>query len=231
MIETDDAPENIDMSQWIRWTDNDPMIKPERAQHGDVIIPIECEECSGRGKDEYTKQNCRKCYGKGRYGERNAIDVAAGDIRFAQIQVRNILNYLWNSEFITDENHDDGHTFNAWRDQHRVAMGQQKAISGETTSTTSTKLRAYGYVLIVKRLSVYDYNAVSKSIETFDSTFTRIMAERERKIYARAFAALTTAFKPIREQVAYLEGLTDEARDELSEGRLKSFLDRIHKNA
>jgi hypothetical protein len=57
------------------------------------------------------------------------------------------------------------------------------------------------------------------------------MADQERKVSARADACLTTAFKPIREQVAYLEGLADEERDELCADRLKSFLDRVRTNA
>lgn len=155
-----------------------------------------------------------------------------GHIRFAQMQVRNILNYLWNTDIITDENHDDGHTFEAWRNQHRVATGQQRAISGDPTDpSSSVKLRAYGYILILKRLSIYDYNAVSDAIETFENEHTRFIALSQRMIYRRAFTRLSLILPAIRDQVAYLESLSDDERQSLSDERLKTLLDNLAKNA
>ncbi len=229
MIESDDEIEKIDRSQWL--PHGTPLLHPERIAKGDVITGPECNECNGTGKEKHMNLVCKKCYGHGWCGETSAIDVPISDIRFAQVQVRNILNYLWSAGHITDENHDDGHTFEAWRNQHRVAMGLQKAISTDTAQSTGVKLRAYGYVLIIKRMSINDFNAVSMAIDTFEREYTRHVADKDRKIYSRAFACLTTAMMPIREQISYLEGLTDEERDELCEGRLKSFLDRIHENA
>lgn len=227
MIEND-GDDHIDKSCWLG--PNEPIITPERAQKGDVFTGPTCDDCHGSGKNDEYNSPCRACHGKGWMGTVNAQILNVSDIHFAQIQIRNILNFLWEKDAITDDHHDHGHLFKAWRDQHRVAMGQERAISGESSESTGIKLRAYGFILLVKRLSIYDYKAIESSIEIFSNQHTQAFALRDRKIYRQAFDRLSQVIIPIREHIAALEALSDEDRAMLSDERLKKFIDGMEKN-
>jgi hypothetical protein len=154
----------------------------------------------------------------------------SSEIKFAQAQVRNIINFLWEREIITTEQHAAGQTFWAWRNQHRVAMGQQRSITdGTPPESFGVKLRAYGYVLLLKRLSTPDYNAIDQSIETFETEHWRYFALRDAAIYRRAFIRLADILPAIKDRIAYLEGLAEDERQFLSDEALKNFLAAIVK--
>lgn len=218
--------DHIDRSQWL--PDGEPLITPERAAKGDVLTGNPCTACDMTGRDA-NRGVCRECSGKGRVGIRNAAGADLSEIRFAQIQVRSILNFLWNAEIISDDEHIDGHTFEAWRNQHRVAMGLQKAISNDSDEPLALKLRAYGYVLLLKKLSVYDVKAVNKAIDVSSTFATEQEAIREKKPYQDAFRNLAKAIIPIREQITYLESASEEDRELLANGQLKILLELISK--
>lgn len=227
MIEEND--DHIDKSQWLG--DKEPIITPERAKKGDLFTGPLCEDCRGSGKNHSDHADhqvtCRACRGKGWIGTVNMAtltDKQISDTRFAQMQVRNILNFLWERGIITDLQHDDGCTFEAWRNQHRVALGLQRSVSTETAESTSVKLRAYGFVLIIKKLSVYDHHAIDNSLSIFANHYTETLARRDFPVYQRAFSRLAKILPPIREQIAYLESLSDEEREAMAEGVLKILL-------
>lgn len=192
-----DEEQNIDQSVWLKR--GEPLLTPERIAKGDMRIEREINEETGE----------------------------LGQIRYAQAIIRNIMNWLWENDHITHDQHDAGNVFWAWRNQHRVAMGQQKAISSDLSESTGIKLRAYGYVLIAKRLSRYDYDAIDKAIETFENEFTRSFALRNMLAYQRAFKRLEDILPRVKDQISYLEGLSDQEREELSEEGLKKFLEQI----
>ncbi len=205
-----------------------PLITPERAAKGDVFTGPDCNDCSTTGKDKITKLPCKTCKGRGWVGSINAATVDNAHIRFAQVQVRNILNYLWEQEIITDDQNTDGHLFAAWRDQHRLAMGLQSPIMVDILEPHSIKLRAYGFVLLIRRLSHYDVKAISKAIDVLANSSTQQDALRESRQYHIAFTNLARVIIPIKQQVAYLEGLSDEDRRQLSDDKLKKLLAELN---
>ena len=206
-----------------------PIITPERAAKGDVLTGPPCKDCGATGKDKLSKLSCRACRGKGWVGSTNASAVAIDDVRFAQVQIVNILNYLWQEEIISEDEHDAGHTFEAWRNQHRVALGLQRSISGALEETFQVKLRAYGFVLLICRLSQLDVKAINKSLDVYASYATRAEANRERLAYRAAFHHLNDAIVPVRERISYLESVSEEERGHISDEQLKVLLAQIQK--
>jgi RecJ-like exonuclease len=223
--------DHIDKSHWVEWSKDTPLINKHRAAHGDIITGTPCPECDMTGRNE-NRGVCKECSGKGRIGIRNASGVSENElseIRFAQIQVKSILNFLWNSEIISDDEHSDGHTYKAWRDQHNVAMGLEKAISNEFESPMTLKLRAHGYILLLKRLSVHDIKAINKAIDVRANHSTERDAIREQRPYRTAFANLARVIIPIKERISYLEGISEDERNMLSDDNMKLLLVDIHK--
>ena len=211
-----------------------PLITPERAAKGDVLTGPPCPDCGGSGKVKaqlgHQAAICRACRGRGWIGTINAASIAASEIRFAQVQVRNILNYLWEEEIISDDEHDAGHTFEAWRNQHRVSLGLQKSISGDHEETFRVKLRAYGFVLLIRRLSAPDVKAINKSLDVSANFATQAEALREQRAYRAAYRNLTGAVIPIRERISYLESASQEERDYFSAEQMKNLLALIKKD-
>jgi hypothetical protein len=203
---------------------NTPIITPERAAKGDVFTGPNCSDCNTTGKDKITKLPCRTCKGRGWVGSINAATMESSDIRFAQVQVRNILNFLWNAGIITDDEHDDGHTFQAWRDQHRVALGLERPVSNTLEEPATLKLRAYGFILLLRKLNAYDAKAINKSLDVFANCGTEQDARREERPYRMAFTNLSKAIVPIKEKISYLERASDEERAALADEQLKMLL-------
>jgi hypothetical protein len=207
-----------------------PIITPQRAAKGDVFTGPNCTDCNTTGKDKMTKLPCRTCKGRGWVGSINAATMDSSDIRFAQVQVRNILNYLWGEEIITDDQNTDGHTFQAWRNQHRVALGLERPISNEETDPAALKLRAYGFVLLLRRLTAHDAKAINMSLDVFANHATQMDARREERQYRSAFTNLSMVIGPIKEQISYLEGASDEERQSMADEHLKKLLAQIHES-
>lgn len=213
----------IDESVWL--PEGEQMVTPERAKKDDIFFEVDCKECLGKGKNN--NQFCKPCKGRGRVKDNRPPGEIITDIRYAQVCVRNILNFLWENDVITNDQHEAGCVFKAWRDQHRVAMGQQRPVSNETAETLSVKLRAYGYVLILKKLNPYDYRTIDTAVETYESEHTRYFALRDSKAFKGAFYRLHQLLPPIKERIVYLERLTDEERESLADDALKKFLASI----
>ncbi len=207
-----------------------PIITPERAAKGDVLTGPPCPDCKSTGKVKSLlgqAVTCPACRGRGWIGSVNAATIAADDIRFAQVQVLNIMNFLWEREIISDDQHNEGHAFEAWRNQHRVALGLQKPVSGDLDETFQVKLRAYGFVLLIRRLSAPDLKAIGKSLDTFANYATRAEAIREQGAYIRAFSHLAREIVPVRERISYLERASEEERNEISDEQMKILLEEL----
>jgi len=217
-----DAEQQIDKSQWL--PDGEPLITPERAAKGDVFTGPDCSDCGATGKDKMTKLTCKTCRGKGWVGSTNAATIDAADIRFAQVRIRDILSYLRTAEIITDDQYTDGKTFQAWRDQHRVALGLERPVSNGMDEPAVLKLRAYGFVLLLKKLEVNDVKAINKALDLTATHGTERDANREKEVYRTAFISLSRVIIPIREHIAYLENASEEERNALACEQLKKLL-------
>lgn len=220
--------DNGDKSQWL--PDGEPIITKERAAKGDIITGKPCEVCQGNGRDKENNRPCKECRGRGWNGIKNAAEIPQTnltDVEYARAVIRNILNYLWQMEYITQEHYDAGHTFNAWRDQHRVARGLQRPTSNDLKNPTGVKLRAHGYILLTKRLRQQDYKAISDTIEITATEHVRSMVNKNHLTYYKTFDRLCIILSPIKEQIEYLESLTDEQREFLSEEKMKIAIAQI----
>lgn len=217
-----DDEDHIDRAHWLPL--GMPIITKERAAKMDIVTGESCTDCDSSGKESSTNRVCPGCKGKGWTGMTNAATVPLNEIKFAQVQIRNILNFLWGIGAITDEHHDAGWIFKAWRDQHDVALGFKKSVSSEMSVSSGTKLRAYGYVLILKRVSRADLKALESAVETIATTHTQVESVKQKITYRRALENLVRVLPPIQEQIASLEVLSEEDRGMLMEERLKNLL-------
>lgn len=221
--------DHVDKSQWVEWSKNDPMLKPERAAKGDVVTGPDCGDCGATGKDKMTKTACRACKGRGWVGTINAAMLDSADVRFAQVHEVNLLNRLWSSGQITDQQHHDGQTFRIWRDMHRVQMGTEKPVCAlpEGDEVFGVRLRAYGYILLIRKLNRFDLAAVETSLIPMTMSWADWVARNRLERYVTAFGRLSGLLPAVRDQIAYLESLSDEQRDESCKDGIKKLLDVI----
>lgn len=155
-----------------------------------------------------------------------------GEINYARAHIRNILNYLWQSEIITADQHDAAWTFKAWREQHQLSLGLLRHSDGAdgTPDSFGVKLRAHGYILIVRRLSVDDCVTINNAIDTTQDAHSRFLAARYKKNYERAMQNLENVLVPVRERISALESLSEEDRNEVEDKALRNFLDEVVRN-
>ncbi len=220
------SDDHVDKSHWL--PDGEPLITPERAAKGDVLTGNPCTACDMTGRDQ-NRGVCRECSGKGRVGIRNAAGSDLSEIRFAQIHEVNLLNCLWNCRHISDQQHHDGQTFQIWRDMHRVQLGVQRPVSSGGEEVFGVRLRAYGYILIIQRMNRYDLTALETSFIPMTISWAEWIARNRIERYIIALDRLSRLLPPIKDQIAYLEGLPDEEREELSKCNMKKYLDGLLK--
>jgi hypothetical protein len=156
-------------------------------------------------------------------------DEDTGHMREARAVAKNILNLLWEMEVIDDQQHHDAGTYQIWRDMHQASMGLRKPVSSGNQEAIGVRLRAYGYVLITQRLAHFHTKTIDHALETMQSTDDDFSGVNRRQRYRQAFEALSMALPPIRDQIAYLEGLSEVERNEMSEDRLKKLVEQIAK--
>ena len=208
----------------------EPIMTPERAAKRDIISRKPCDKCDGNGREAYTNKPCDECRGSGWKGIKNASEIAPenlSEVEYAQAVVRNILNYIWQKNYITQEHYDAAHIFEAWRNQHRVARGERRPTSNDIANPSGVKLRAHGYVLLTQRLRRNDHLAIDNTIEITSNEHTRNLADRNSKLYRGIFDRLCIVLSPIKEQIDYLESLSEEQRDFLSEEKMKIVIATI----
>lgn len=210
-----------------------PIITPERAAKGDVLTGPPCKDCkaTGRVKSQLGVKDapCKTCRGKGWTGSVNAATIAASDIRFAQIHEVNVLNRLWEHGHIDDQQHHDGQTFQIWRDMHHAQMGLARPVSSGGEEAFGVRLRAYGYIILIRRMERYDYRSVEAALQPMSMSWAEWIARERPERYVRALDRLSRLLPPIKDQIAYLEGLDDAEREELSKEGVKKMLAEIKK--
>lgn len=208
------------------------LITPERAAKGDVLTGPPCPDCKATGKIKaqvgLQPASCPTCRGRGWIGSVNAAGIDTDHIRFAQIHERNLLNSLWEAGHVTDQQHHDCQTFEIWRDMHRVQMGLQRPVSSGSDEALGVRLRAYGYILLVRRMSRYDNDALETMLTPMLMSWMEWIARNRLEKYVAALDRLSRILPPVKDQVAYLEGLSDEQREELSQAGIKKCLEVIN---
>ena len=156
-------------------------------------------------------------------------DEDTGHIREARAVAKNILSLLLELKVIDDQQHHDAGTYQIWRDMHQASMGLRRPVSSGNQEAIGVRLRAYGYVLITQRLEHFHTKTIDHVLETMKSTNDDFSEINHRQRYRQAFEALSMALPPIREQITYLEGLSEADRNEMSEERLKKLVEQIAK--
>ena len=156
-------------------------------------------------------------------------DEDTGHIREARAVAKNILSLLLELKVIDDQQHHDAGTYQIWRDMHQASMGLRRPVSSGNQEAIGVRLRAYGYVLITQRLEHFHTKTIDHALETMKSTNDDFSEINHRQRYRQAFEALSMALPPIREQITYLEGLSEADRNEMSEERLKKLVEQIAK--
>lgn len=152
-----------------------------------------------------------------------------GQHRWAQIHVKNILNYIWHQEVITDQQHHDGCTFEIWRNMHRVATGHQRAVStGENPESTGLRLNAYGYVCLLKRLPVNDSAQIQNCIDVQANEHTKWVAMRSASAFSALFQRLEIIIAPVIQHIRALEALSDYDREQFHLENLQKYLKGIN---
>jgi hypothetical protein len=201
MSESRKQPEDseaIDASQFL--PRGTPIITPEREAKGDIQTVRSIDQETG----------------------------VTGDILSAQVQVRNILNFLWNAEIITDDQAHAGQIFQIWRDIHNAAMGFKKSTgSGAKGSRSDTRMEEHGYILLVQRLSRNDLSLIGSAIDTYETEFTRYMAINRKEMYRGALERLSLALLHIRDRLKALEDMPEDERIAHTEENLKLFVARF----
>jgi hypothetical protein len=207
------------------------IITPERASKGDVLTGPPCSNCAATGKVKSPlgpPAICRACRGKGWTGSVNAAGMGHEDIRFAQIHEVNLLNKLWDCEHITDQQHHDCQTFQIWRDMHRAQMGLEKPVSSGGEEAFGVRLRAYGYILLLRGLSRHDNDALETALTPLLMSWAEWIARNRLDKYVTVLERLSRILPPIKDRIAYLEGLSEEQREQLSQEGIKIMLADIN---
>jgi hypothetical protein len=152
-----------------------------------------------------------------------------GQLVEAKAVVNNILKYLWDEEYITDQQHHDACTLQIWRDMHQTQMGTRKATSSGCEEEIGIRLRAHGYILLLKRLSLNHQKVIELALETKSTDHTRFVARNNKRAYQIAMERLSTILPIVKEQITYLEGLDEVQSNELSEENLKKLVEQFVK--
>ncbi len=189
---------------------NASLVTPERRSKGDLRVELKCEPCSGIGKIQ--GDECNRCGGLGRLPPGSAVIGDEDQVRFAQANVRNILNYVREREFITDQQAHDARTFEIWKALHDSNFGLRK--SSPRIGDGGDGVAEYGYVLLIRALGLRDCRVIEETIVTVATSHTCFLANKNRRVFERAFERLSSLLPPIREELAWIQKrgeLTEEA--------------------
>jgi hypothetical protein len=230
--------QRIDASQHVRWNNAlgpdgkpvDPMIKPERLAKGDWSFTRDCELCKGRGTQPHESGfgtvPCPGCYGRGK--THDAPDTPIHEVRYAQAQVQNVLNWLYERDLLTDQHVFDGQTYEIWREvyQARRTMRRKDPLYSVRGYEETEAQCEYGYSLLLVRLPVRHHRTVEYAVATFATSHARQVAQRSQKSILHAFEALSRMMPDVREEVKRLRERDPVQAKEEAEFRLRRLTGR-----
>ncbi|OJW21183.1 MAG: hypothetical protein BGO49_24530 [Planctomycetales bacterium 71-10] len=197
--------EHIDVTQWR--PANQPIVTPERAAKGDLVYNTPCSECNGRGSfpDPYGRGivPCRTCHGRGT----NQVigDIALQHVRFAQAQVQNVMNWLWERGTLDDQHLHDGQTYEQWQMVQQARLGLRRKVAASGEATDGDDLRERGFTLLLIRVPARHQKWIDHAVHTnAASGHVRFIAQRNCRFYREAFDCLSGKLPPIMEELKAL---------------------------
>jgi hypothetical protein len=171
MISGDEEVENIDKSEWVKWTKDDPMVKDERSLKGDMRIVR--DDVSGQVR--YAQALVRNIMGwlwvNGHIDDQNYHDGRTYELwrEVAHAQFGGVRRNT----------------------VYAAARGEMQAEG----------LNEYGFILLLQRLSRDEQAWIESAILTFQRPYTVMLAQRRAKRYASAFSRLTVLIPEVRDQL------------------------------
>lgn len=133
-----------------------------------------------------------------------------GNINFARGHREMIVNYLLEIGVIDDQQFHDAGTFQIWRDMHQVSMGLRRAVSSGGEQATGVRLRAYGFILLCKRLTSASYGVLLSASDLFANEAQQIIARNRKQTYRTAFKELSSVLPAIHDAINALEALNQK---------------------
>lgn len=166
-------------------------------------------------EDEQIDQSCWLPAGTSLITEERAAKpdcqvIRDGDhILYAQLQVRNLMNWLHERRRISDQHLHDGQTYERWRLAFQSALEGRRIDFGQGGAAPVAGLSEMGYKRILMRMPVHHRKRLEQSLEVASSTHIFI-ANRDSVYFRRAFENLSHLIEPIREELAtYAKSILD----------------------
>jgi hypothetical protein len=210
----------IDVTQWRHG--REPVVSEFRRQHGDLRFTRDCPACNGRSKTDAAYDlgvvPCEACNGRGTVHD--VEDVKLSQVRYAQSQVQNVMNYLaelrdeHGNFWLDDQNVEDGRTFERWQMifQAKTSRVARNHLYYDGDDPGEAGFAEKGFNFIILRLPVQHFRAVDAAIHTFANTGqARFLAGKNARHYQRAFQRLTFLMPGVHSD---LKGLRERLRRE-----------------
>lgn len=174
----ENTDDQIDKTQHVRWSESDPLVKPERLAKGDMHIVRDIDPDTGEERQ----------------------------IRYAQAHVKNIMNRLWERDLIDDQAQHDGQTYEVWQKIFRARQGfRNNPIYGDDLARmkkliTDDELECDDFSKLIRKLGVTNCGHIEFCIETPANEHTEWLIRDRHAAYVRAFDALTSVMERLREE-------------------------------
>jgi hypothetical protein len=191
----DSEESDVDRAVWL--PDDEPLITPERAAKGDMLI---------QRKEPTQDQASRN---------------EPGEIQAAQAIINNVLNFLYDREYINSQHVTDARTYELWQTCYRAKLGYRNNRVYSSEIREMERILAHDGVesvnefhTIITKLSLQHKNTIERAIYTPASSHERFIAgdyrpgaspqeryiARQRAtIYVRAFDRLSELMEPLRD--------------------------------
>ena len=99
-----------------------------------------------------------------------------GNIRHASACVMNIMNMLYEHDYITSQQWYDGGSYEIWRGMARAFFSKELATFARLgNETRGTSEKEYGFCLVVRRMSRDDLVALNLALDTFATPHAQAM--------------------------------------------------------
>lgn len=172
--------EKIDFTQWI--ADRTSIVTEERASKGDMLIERAPPTKSQQERGE------------------------PGHIRYAQVQVRNILRHLSEREVLDEQHIHDGQTYEIWQTIFRARTGYRNnpiyadELVRMRGAIAQDGLDVSDYVILIRRLGVQKCRIIEDAIYSPVTPQVRQLLSGGADDYVRAFDSLSWIMRQLREE-------------------------------
>jgi hypothetical protein len=200
----------IDKSEWL--PRKSPPVNGHRAAMPDIVVETDCPHCNGAGATG--GRRCPTCHGNKRVVDERWLrgEIRPEEIRYAQVHVRNVLNYLRERNVLDACHVYAAQTYEVWREILHAKFGMRKKVSygrpREIEETTG--IDEYGFILLVTRLGRPHQVLVEYAIDAFATEHQRFVADRNAKAYRDAFTRLASLAGEVSEEIRGMAPPTEE---------------------